>query len=195
MSVPDKIANARRLKDEGNDLFKQKNFKKARVRYATALAYTKGLPGRELPAGSDPMVAGLTGQQNSADKLSPEVNQEVTDLEAVLHTNIATCFLKLDKAEEALEAAEKATAVSSTYAKAWLRKAEAHLQSKSKNTEKAFVALDRAESLANGDQGILSTVNTLRTNAKKEERLQNQKQAKAFGNIFQRMHKDEGQER
>jgi tetratricopeptide (TPR) repeat protein len=141
-----------------------------------------------MPAGTDPMVAGLTGKQDTP-KLSPELNDEVNTLEATVHSNSAICYLKLDKPSQALEAAESATKILPTYAKAWLRKAEAHLHLKS--TDKASEALNQAESHANSDQAILKAITTMRAEVKKEERVQNQKQAKAFGNIFQRLQKEE----
>jgi hypothetical protein len=44
--IATKLDTATRLKAQGNDLFKQQQYKKAIVKYATVLAYVKGLPGK-----------------------------------------------------------------------------------------------------------------------------------------------------
>ena len=45
LTIADKIAQATELKDQGNDLFRIGEYKKALRTYLTVFLYTRGLPG------------------------------------------------------------------------------------------------------------------------------------------------------
>ena len=190
LSIEDKVEKARTLKDKGNDLFKQKKFSKARVQYCTALAYIKGLPGREVrPDGStDPMAQMALSNATNANiqPLAPEYAKEIDELESVLKTNISTCYLKLEDGYSALKYATEAIAFNSTSSKAWLRKAEAYLLLK--DTDKATEALNEAERHTS-EASVLATICKTREAVAKEVKVEVQKQKKAFANIFDRLHK------
>ncbi len=189
LSSEDKVEKARGLKDKGNEIFKQKKFSKARVQYCTALAYIKGLPGREVrnEGSNDPMAQLAASNMNSnIAPLSPEVSKEIDELESILKTNISTCYLKVEDGHSALKYATEAVSVNKTSSKAWLRKAEAYLMLK--DTEKANDALDNAEKYTT-ETSVLATIAKTRELVTKEIKIESQKQKKAFANIFDRLHK------
>ena len=66
MNITAKIATASALKDEGNAFFKDGNVNKARVKYCTAIAYTKGLPGR---TGSGDKMVNMASNNIPGDKV------------------------------------------------------------------------------------------------------------------------------
>jgi tetratricopeptide (TPR) repeat protein len=80
---------AETLKAEGNQLFKDGQFKQAIRKYREAIL------------------------------LSPS---------AALHTNRAACYIKLNKLRDAIEDCKEAIELDKTWARAYVRKAEAHLQ-------------------------------------------------------------------
>lgn len=188
-SVEDKVEKAKLLKDKGNEIFKQKKFTKARVQYCTALAYIKGLPGREVKVDgtADPMAQlAASNASTNISPLSPEFAKEVDELESILKTNISTCFLKLEDGHSALKYANGAISINNTSSKAWLRKAEAYLLLK--DTEKANEALNEAEKYTS-EASVIATINKTREVVAREVRVESQKQKKAFANIFDRLHK------
>lgn len=175
--VAGKLATASSYKDQGNNFFKEANYKKALVKYNTALAFTKGLPGRN--DGMDGMVK--VAQTNSkVESLSEEEDKLVKDFEIVVKTNIATCHVKLGNAEKALDAANSALALDPTAWKSLLRKAEAIMLKK--DNEKALTVLDQALSYAPED----SKANVLKVKQKASQLFKKdlEKQRKDFSKMF-----------
>ena len=120
-----KIERAVELKNEGNEFFKVGNFKKAKTKYYTALAFTKGLPGR---TNGDSMGKMASKEVYKEDELvSPEQEAFIIEFEATTKTNIATCFLKLNDAANAIECTREALLLKPNGWKAQLRQAEASI--------------------------------------------------------------------
>jgi tetratricopeptide (TPR) repeat protein len=176
-----KIEGAKRLKDEGNELFKQQLFKKANVSYFKALAFTKGLPGRPV-VGKEPM-AQLAASHSNSSPLTPEQIDAVNELEVVLKTNLATCYVKLEDGNKALQYANEALEIKANAWKTLLRKGEA-LQLL-KFHEKSIEAFDAATALA-PDDSARTSINKAKTKTLQMMKTENNKQKKAFANIFEK---------
>jgi len=48
LTIDEKLGKAKEYKEKGNQMFKEQKFKKAITCYAKVLAYTRGLPGKNL---------------------------------------------------------------------------------------------------------------------------------------------------
>lgn len=182
-TVQAKMEVAADLKDRGNAFFKEGQFSRAKVQYCTALAYTKGLPGRKDNV-SDPMTQfAMNGRAAQAEALSEEVNAALQELDATLKTNVSVCLLKMNKPAEALQYAKEALLLKPSSWKAMLRKGEALLGLR--QLENAMKALDEALA-TNPDPGnrisIMAVKNKVAEAMKSEERGQK----KAFKNLFER---------
>ncbi len=108
----ERLQQAKAFKDQGNEFFKSGNIAKARVKYATGLAFTKGLAGREMNNGES--MAQLAAQ-SQGEKLSKKLHSELNEFDAIAYSNIAMCYLKLDKPHEALTAARNALSFNPNY--------------------------------------------------------------------------------
>lgn len=188
-----KIEKAMALKVEGNAFFKEDKYTKAKQRYATALAYTRGLPGREGNGGDNQMAqfaeSSISGKEG---KMEPAQNQEVDELDAILKTNIAACFLKLNKPADALQYAREAIIHNPRYWKASLRAAEA--MESTKNYDGALKQLDLLSSnpTVASNAGAIRTMRSIREKVTIGMKTETNRQKKAFGDIFQRMNKESG---
>lgn len=177
-----KIDAAKRLKDEGNELFKQQLFKKANISYFKALAFTKGLPGRPATGKGDPMTQ-LAASNSSSTPLSDETVATVNDLETVIKTNIATCYIKLEDGPKALQYANEALEIKPNSWKALLRKGEAYQLLKFH--DKSVESFDSATSHA-PDEAARSSIAKAKSKTLAMIKAESAKQKKAFANIFEK---------
>ena len=176
-----KIEMAKELKDEGNQHFKDQNFKKAITTYSKALAFTKGLPGRKQGLEGVSQMA----LENSRETMSADTESALNELDTVLKTNIATCYIKLNNSEMALQYCKEALVLSPNAWKTLMRKAEAIILMN--DFERAISVLD--ESLRNTqptDEAARTSIAKVRERAVKLDKQATEKQRKAFGNIFER---------
>ena len=178
--IAGKIEVARMYKDDGNEHFKAHNYKKARITYSKAFAFTRGLPGRTkgLSEGPSAMAAQSI---NEADRITAEMEEEVIALEVVLHTNIATCFIKLNEGMKALEASKEALQLKPKAWKSLLRKAEATMLIR--DHERALTILEEAYVHA-PDEAARTAVKRMQDRAVALNKQALAKQRKAFGKIF-----------
>lgn len=177
-----KIDAAKRLKDEGNELFKQQLFKKANISYFKALAFTKGLPGRPATGNGDPMTQ-LAASNSLSPPLSEDTVSVVNELEATIKTNIATCYIKLEDGPKALQYASEALDVKASSWKALLRKGEAYQLLK--HHDKSLEVFDLATSHAT-DEAARSSVAKAKAKTVQMIKAESVKQKKAFANIFEK---------
>ena len=180
--IQGKIETAIDYKNKGNEYFKNGLHKKAIVNYSTALAFTKGLPGRKQGLEGVSQMA-MNESKSSGEQISPEQDQAVSDLDVVLKTNIATCHMKLNDPVKSLEVIREALALNPTAWKSLLRKAEATLMIN--DPEKAVKILAEASTHA-PDEAAETAILKVKERAVKVIKQQEAKQRKAFGNIFEK---------
>mmetsp|Transcript_7236 Transcript_7236/g.12152 ORF Transcript_7236/g.12152 Transcript_7236/m.12152 type:complete len:279 (+) Transcript_7236:47-883(+) len=189
-SIESKVQVAGQYKGKGNDCFKEGAYKKAMIEYSKALAYTKGLPGRQNGLDSMSQMA-MKNISDGSETISPEMAAKVDELDVVLKTNIATCCLKLNEPAKALEHIREALILNPKAWKSLLRKAEATMILK--DLDKAQTILN--EALANApDEQSRTAVERMRERLAKQEKVENAKAKKAFGNIFAKAAKEEREE-
>ena len=154
------LAKAQRLKEEGNDLFKEGFYKRAIISYGKAIAHARGMPeSSRIPDVTqliDPSVDRPQGMDESLEKQS-------LALEIVSNVNIATCYLKLADANKAINYAEKALALDKKAVKPHLKIAEAHLLKRSLHD--AMAAYSEAEKLLSSSSASASASEEKNTDA------------------------------
>lgn len=180
--IQGKIDTAIQYKNKGNEFFKNGTYKKAIVNYSTALAFTKGLPGRKQGLEGVSQMA-MNESKSSGEQISPEQDEAVSDLDVVIKTNIATCHMKLNDPVKSLEVIREALTLNPTAWKSMLRKAEATLMIN--DPEKAVKILSEATTNA-PDEAAHTAIQKLKEKAQKTIKQQEAKQRKAFGNIFEK---------
>ena len=82
----DKLVKARELKDEGGELFRGSEWKKAARKYHYALLYVKGAIDTKP---NDPLIKMLMKQSQDVVELSPAERQEAHQLQMTLLNNLA----------------------------------------------------------------------------------------------------------
>jgi FK506-binding protein 4/5 len=146
MSTEEKLARAESYKQEGNEFFKCQKFNKAKSSYGKALAFVQGLPGSSRT---------LTGFEalglEKSKSLGNELEARASELEKVIHQNLATCFIKLNNPIKAGEHCDKALKIDPNAWKAILRKGEAFALLK--KYDEAKILFENALKLCNDDAG------------------------------------------
>ena len=136
-TIEGKLLIATEYKEAGNVFFKENDFKKAVSSYAKVLAFVRGLPGSKRGLEG---VGQLAADYTTAVTVTPEQDQQAAELECVVMTNMATCYLKQKNPRKAVEYVDKTLAINPTSWKAMLRKAEAHVQMSNFDHAKTILA-------------------------------------------------------
>lgn len=181
-TIDGKLSTATDYKEEGNTHFKDGNYKKAVSSYAKVLAFVRGLPGSKRGLEGIGAMAADHGHA-AVETVSVEQDQRAGELERVVLTNIATCYLKMKDPRKAMEYADKTLAINQSSWKALLRKAEAHIQMS--NFENAKMVLLESLSFA-PDSVAKSAIAKVRETLVAAEKAANEKQKEIFkkANIF-----------
>lgn len=211
------ISQAEKLKQEGNDFFKAKEYERANTRYHRSLAFLTGIPGRESESNSMLKMA----SQNSS-RLSVEDNLKFDNLESLIRMNISTVYIKLsEKAKsessastskityseylrKALKSAQDSLRLNPSYSKAKLRVIEALVNLKQydnalRNIEELENDLNNisenkdcedSAKKAQENENLLNQVKKYRLLINKNLQEEKNKQKKAFANIFDRSRED-----
>ena len=136
-TIEGKLSIATEYKEAGNVFFKENDFKKAVSSYAKVLAFVRGLPGSKRGLEG---VGQLAADYSTAVTVTPDQDQQAAELECVVMTNMATCYLKLKNPRKAVEYVDKTLAINPTSWKAMLRKSEAHVQMSNFDHAKTILA-------------------------------------------------------
>ena len=109
-----RIHEAKRLKEEGNNLFREGSFRKARILYSKVFAYINGL----VPDG------GLMQYSSALGKIPPteQETHQIQDLRVSCYSNIAMCYLKLEDYEHVEEYCNKTLEIDENHVKSHYRK-------------------------------------------------------------------------
>lgn len=196
------LSQAEKLKVEGNEFFKNKAYERANTRYHRSLAYLTGLPGRESEENS---LVKMASEKSS--KLSKEDNMKLDYMESLIRMNIGTVYIKLaekikrehidsssslsssDYLRKALQSAQESLRLNPKYLKAKLRVAETFILLKRYENglnllEEIKCEIDQSPS-KDGEK-ILEQAKSFKLMAKRFMQEENNKQKKAFANIFER---------
>lgn len=103
-TIDDKIREAQRLKDEGNEFVKAGDFRKALNRYAKVFLYVNGLVDS---AGTATSMGAMLGQSARGPAASAEEKATIAQLQFSAHSNSALCFLKCSEFDKALASCNK----------------------------------------------------------------------------------------
>jgi len=89
--IQEKLNQALAFKDEGNDLYKAKEHKKAMRKYHNAILYLKGID-NDLH-GTPAFLQSASVDPNSDKKISPELEKECIKANISVYNNLAVCIL------------------------------------------------------------------------------------------------------
>ena len=142
MNLREKIETASQHKKKGNDLFKASNPKSALSSYNFAYLYLKGLDNE----------MGLPGMPTST--LGANEKQEIKALTVSVLSNIAMCYLALERFEDCISQCEKVLTLDAENSKANFRIGLAHTKMPNPDLDKAKQYMLKAAKLSPQDIGI-----------------------------------------
>jgi tetratricopeptide (TPR) repeat protein len=131
-----KIETATRLKEEGNQLFREERYSKAKSKYGMALAYITGFPGSKR---SQTGYETLANQAIRSVLATDDEEAAAAELELILQQNLAACYLKIGDPQAAITHCNKALALNANAWKAKLRKGEAYTMKESFSEAKSIL--------------------------------------------------------
>lgn len=188
--VPDteKLANAKKFKEEGNECHKCKQYKRAVGKYHRALLQLKGI-GSAKSSGLGSLLSDKDMEElGYGGNVPEEVRHEVTKLTADCYNNLAACLLQLPEPnyEKIIDYCNNVIELTPSNVKAYYRRGMAycHLE----NFEKALESFDQAESEAgsNIEQGLKALLNKQVQVCKAGIHRQEQKLKEAYKGMFNR---------
>jgi tetratricopeptide (TPR) repeat protein len=140
-------------KDEGTELFGDGNYTFAAARYAKALSHCGKLfdlsPEDEEEVGLNIAISNVRFRLNTF--LDSSLIQ-VKKVKLSLHSNMALCYIKLEKHDNALQSCNEALALDPTNAKALFRRASVHHHHR--KFDLAMKDLEKAEALSPDDKAV-----------------------------------------
>lgn len=155
LKVEDKIALGGKIREIGNELFKEAKYVDAARKYEKALRYL---------------------QEEFA---SPEEEKQLKEARVPVYSNRAACYLKLNRNDKALADCNAILEVDAENAKALMRKGQAFAQMN--DHDSALDSLNIAAELLPEDAGIKALI----AKSKKIVADQKKKQAQAYAKMFQ----------
>jgi len=158
----EQLKQAEAHKEEGNQFFKDGNYKKALGAYHKVFCYVNGL---QTPAATSP-GDGKEGDSSSSrsvpssSQVPKERMQDLRVLKQSSRLNMAACYLRTDEHQKCVDACTKALELGSS-AKAYFRRGQAYLELR--NLSGARSDLERARELTPKDPAIIAELRKLRT--------------------------------
>lgn len=101
-AVSSNIEEATKLKAEGNELFKQKEYRKAIRKYRTVFAYVNGL----LDSNHELARYVHSGDGSDTGFVTEDQNKSISNLKVSCYSNLAQCYLNIDKPEKCVQCCE-----------------------------------------------------------------------------------------
>jgi tetratricopeptide (TPR) repeat protein len=174
------LDQAKEQKELGNQFFKAKDFRKARMKYARVFPYTKAIMG--MSAGSKVPIA--NGMAEMALKMakeegaSPDLMYEAKALERDTASNMALVFLKEKNYKKAIEKATYSINVEKS-SKAFFRRAQANILKG--DFESAYLDFEESKKL---DPDSEALIDAEVKKAQKAEKDYDKKEAQRMGKLF-----------
>mmetsp|Transcript_12983 Transcript_12983/g.16139 ORF Transcript_12983/g.16139 Transcript_12983/m.16139 type:complete len:190 (-) Transcript_12983:828-1397(-) len=174
------IKEATKFKEEGNELFKQKEYKKAIRKYRTVFAYVNGL------LDSSHELAQYTAKKadGEADLLTKTQSETIKALKVSCYSNLAQCYLFLNKPEQCIKCCSDAEKIlkDESNAKILYRKGQAYMMVT--DFEKAKPCLVSAIKLEPNNKSMRNTLEEFKIKYKEWSKAENEKQKDLFGGKF-----------
>ena len=172
MTKDDKIAQGLKLKQEGNEFYKEKKYASAARKYVRIFLYVKGLSQK---APQMQMYAAAT-----SDKLSSDQEDQIVKLQVDANNNLAMCYIKLKNGKKAQHFSSQALELDPKNLKAKCRLAEAYVMQKLKYLEEAERLIEDILSVDETNKKALS----LKKKCVKLNRALDNKMKKRFKGAF-----------
>eukprot|EP00455_Lapot_gusevi_P036751 TRINITY_DN4091_c0_g1_i3.p1 TRINITY_DN4091_c0_g1~~TRINITY_DN4091_c0_g1_i3.p1 ORF type:complete len:185 (+),score=48.51 TRINITY_DN4091_c0_g1_i3:74-628(+) len=174
-TVDEKLECASRLKEEGNQFFREQNFGKALSRYTKMFLYINGL----MADGLAMMVPA-----SSLPQTSEQQSQSIRQLQISAHLNSAACHLKLNQYDAAVKSSNKVLELDAGNSKALFRRAQAY--NKLNNIDAAQEDLTRLLQLNPNDPLIRAEMQQVKQKLKQHQ----EKERRAFARMFEQSSSD-----
>eukprot|EP01097_Dermamoeba_algensis_P007983 TRINITY_DN5166_c0_g1_i1.p1 TRINITY_DN5166_c0_g1~~TRINITY_DN5166_c0_g1_i1.p1 ORF type:complete len:178 (+),score=53.09 TRINITY_DN5166_c0_g1_i1:50-583(+) len=167
---------AKKLKEDGNALFKKELYHKALTPYHQANMYVRGLkPSVDLPIPTQ-------GEPPSVEEV-----EEIDLLMTTLALNMSACHLKLNRPSRAIALCSEVLSRSSQNVKALFRRGQAYHQVR--DFDNALSDLQLAQKLAPDDKAISTEIAKVKKALAGEEK----KMAKTYAGMFDKLAKEDQQ--
>lgn len=176
-TVEEKINYANKLKEEGNEFFKQSNYSKALSKYTKIFAYIHGLKSPEM--GMESMLPAAQG--NKPNQPSDSQSSAIDNLLNSTNSNISACYLKLNEPRKAIQYAEKVIQKDPNNSKALFRRGCAYLACN--ELDKSESDLQAALKLSPNDAGIKNQLIIVKKKSSEVEDKVRKGFAKGFQNL------------
>jgi tetratricopeptide (TPR) repeat protein len=161
-SLSSKIEAGTQHKNTGNELFKSGQAQQALGSYHSALLYLKGKLSDSTPGLDSSKFESLAGRD--IEPIEQATKDEINKQLIAVHSNMAACYLKLEKLDKTLSSCDQVLALDAKHAKATFRKGQA--LKALRNFDKAEKILKEAVVLAPNDSGIRAELQAVRDEIK-----------------------------
>eukprot|EP00928_Gymnodinium_smaydae_P047080 TRINITY_DN31410_c0_g1_i1.p1 TRINITY_DN31410_c0_g1~~TRINITY_DN31410_c0_g1_i1.p1 ORF type:complete len:229 (-),score=64.99 TRINITY_DN31410_c0_g1_i1:180-866(-) len=170
------IREAIAFKEAGNGFVKEGNYKKALGSYHKVFCYVNGLqiPGEQSEAAS---YTQMMGSSNPATQVPKESVEEVRQLKASTHLNMALCYSKVNNYAKCVDACTQALSFGATM-KAHYRRGQAHLELR--HLDEAKHDFEEADRLEPGNQAIVAEMRRLKAAFAQHDAKERKRYAKMF---------------
>lgn len=172
------VEQAQKFKDEGNELFKEGELKKARYKYVKVFAYTKTLTGGG-PNGGDGMVD-MALKASQKGEIDADLKKKAKDIERDVNSNMAMVFIKEKNWSKAVEKATNSLNLEKTV-KGYFRRGTAYAMKN--DYENAYKDFEAGKQLDPESTGLFDKeIEKTRKREKEYDKKTSQKYAGFFSN-------------
>lgn len=194
-SDSEKLENARKFKEDGNECHKNKNYKQAVGKYHRALLQLKAI-GNARSAGLGMFMSSKDMEDLGYGQEVPEnVRIEVTQLTADCYNNLAACLLQQPDPNytKIIEYCNNVTELTPQNVKAYYRRGLAYRHLR--NFETALESFEQAEHVAGSgiDKNLKSLLNKQVQSCKAGIHSQEQELRETYKNMFSSKHNGDGE--
>lgn len=189
--VLDQISQAEQYKADGNEKFKEGNYKKALGAYHKVFCYVNGLqmPGEKNQASAQLEMMGKSGNE-AHNQVPPDRVEDVKKLKASTHLNMAACYLKQEDWRKCIDSCGKSLdAGAPPSSKAYFRRGQARVHIR--DLDGAQEDFEKARELDPNDKAIELELRRLKQAFSKHRDAEKKK----FAGMFNKMSAEKPDER